>query len=90
MNTAIYNSDPASTAWSDLIDVASATRFYVTQEITDNYESYHGSCYMFRDRGEDKKWNFGPVWDFGSTLADETAASLSGRDANTISIGSNR
>lgn len=73
MNTAIYNSDPASTAWSDLIDVASATRFYVTQEITDNYESYHGSCYMFRDRGDDKKWNFGPVWDFGSTLVDENS-----------------
>ena len=43
-------------------------RFYIVQEITDNYESFHGSCYLYKDMGNDQKWKFGPVWDFGSAF----------------------
>ena len=43
-------------------------RFYIVQELTDNYESFHGSCYLYREMGDGQKWKFGPVWDFGSSF----------------------
>lgn len=67
MNNAIYNSDKNSTHWEDLIDMDSLARFYIVQEIMDNAESFHGSCYIHKDMGNDKKWIFGPVWDFGNS-----------------------
>lgn len=67
MNNAIYNSDKNSTHWEDLIDMDSLARFYIVQEIMDNAESFHGSCYIHKDIGNDKKWIFGPVWDFGNS-----------------------
>lgn len=70
IDRAIYQSDPASADLDALVDIASLAKYYVVQEILDNYESFHGSCYMTRDRGEDAKWKFGPVWDFGSTMFD--------------------
>lgn len=30
-----------------------------------HYEAYHGSTYLFRDRGENQKWHFSPLWDCG-------------------------
>ena len=33
-----------------------------------NYESYSGSCYLYKDKGAAEKWHFGPVWDFGSSF----------------------
>ena len=33
-----------------------------------NAESFNGSCYLYKDQGEDKKWTFGPVWDFGNSF----------------------
>lgn len=68
MDKAIYNSDKSSTAWEDLIDIDQLARYYVVQEILDDCESFHGSCYLYRDLGEGEKWNFGPVWDFGNAL----------------------
>ena len=44
------------------------SRFYIVQELTDNYESFHGSCYLHKDMGANAKWHFGPVWDFGSSF----------------------
>lgn len=66
MNTAIYTSDKTSTEWEKYIDIDALARYYVVQEIMDDCESFHGSCYMHRDMGADKKWIFGPVWDFGN------------------------
>lgn len=68
MNDAIYNSDKNSTEWLDYIDIETAARYYIVQEILDDCESYHGSCYIHKDRGEGEKWHFGPVWDFGNTF----------------------
>ena len=31
-------------------------------------ESYHGSTYLFRDRGEGRKWHFTPLWDCGNAF----------------------
>ena len=61
------------------LDIESAARYYVIQEITENRESYNGSCYLYKDRDPDDgtssstgsqqtKWMFGPVWDFGSSF----------------------
>lgn len=68
MDNAIYAADKNSTEWQNLIDIDELARYYVVQEIMDDCESFHGSCYMHRDMGVDSKWNFGPVWDFGNSF----------------------
>lgn len=68
INAALFDPDKSSTKWEELIDIESAARYYIVQEILDDCESYHGSCYLTRDRGADAKWKFGPVWDFGNTF----------------------
>ena len=68
IDDAIYLSDKSSTDWEELVDMDRLVRFYIVQEIMQNAESFHGSCYMHRDRGEDQKWMFGPVWDFGNSF----------------------
>ena len=68
MDAAIYASDKSNAAWTEYIDLDRLARFYVLQEIVDNAESFHGSCYMHRDLGDQSKWMFGPVWDFGNSF----------------------
>lgn len=65
---AIYNADKNSTLWESYIDMETLARFYIVQEVMDNAESFHGSCYMYKDRGADTKLMFGPVWDFGNAF----------------------
>lgn len=67
INREVYASDKSSAGWAEYIDIDRLARFYVVHELMDNTESFHGSCFMHRDRGEDSKWMFGPVWDFGSS-----------------------
>ena len=52
------------------MDLDMAARYYIVMEILNHWEAYHGSTYLFRDRGEGKKWNFGPIWDCGHALDD--------------------
>lgn len=68
MDRAIYTADKNSSEWTKYIDVDRLARFYLVQEIMDNAESFHGSCYMHHDFGTDAKWMFGPVWDFGNSF----------------------
>lgn len=68
INAAIYNSDKSSTEWENLVDMDALVRFYIVQEVMQNAESFHGSCYLYKDLGEDTKWFFGPVWDFGNSF----------------------
>ena len=65
MDAAIYEADKTSTLWEELIDLETLVKFYIVQEIMDNTESFHGSCYLYKDRGDKEKFYFGPVWDFG-------------------------
>lgn len=53
-----------SELWSYL-DLDDAVRYYLVEELISHYEAYHGSTYLFRDRGEDQKWHFSPLWDCG-------------------------
>lgn len=69
IDKAFYIQDPDSREFEKLVDINSLAAFYVVQELMDGQESFHGSCYLHRDRGADKKWVWGPVWDFGNTFA---------------------
>lgn len=68
IDDAIYNEDKNNNEWEEYIDLDRLVRFYIVQEILDNAESFHGSCYMHKEIGNDQKWMFGPVWDFGNTF----------------------
>ncbi|MBD5212927.1 MAG: hypothetical protein HDS74_07550 [Bacteroidales bacterium] len=54
------------------LDLDDAARYYLVEEIVSHTESYHGSTYLFRDRGEGKKWHFSPLWDFGNAFSGPT------------------
>ncbi len=56
--------------WSYL-DLDAAARYYVVMEIISHWEAYHGSTYLYRDRGEGKKWVFSPLWDCGNAFPSE-------------------
>lgn len=68
IDKAIYAADKSDPKWAEMVDIESLARFYVVQEIMDDCESFHGSCYLYRDMGADKKWYLGPVWDFGNSF----------------------
>ncbi|MBQ5388825.1 MAG: CotH kinase family protein [Paludibacteraceae bacterium] len=63
----IYGDKNSDKLW-EYLDMDALAKFYIVQEITDNYESFHGSCYLHKDMGSNAKWHFGPVWDFGSSF----------------------
>ena len=67
LDNLIYGDKNSSELWNYL-DMDALAKFYIVQEITDNYESFHGSCYLHKDMGSNAKWHFGPVWDFGSSF----------------------
>ena len=67
LDNLIYGDKNSNELWQHL-DMDALARFYIVQELTDNYESFHGSCYLYKDMGDDQKWKFGPVWDFGSAF----------------------
>lgn len=67
-DSAIYVTDKWSRAWEDIIDLDALARFYIVNEIVDNVESFSGSCFMHKDRGENTKLLFGPVWDYGNSF----------------------
>ena len=65
---AIYATDKSSTAWEQLIDIDSLACYYIVQEVMDDAESFHGSCFIHKQQGQDTKLIFGPVWDFGNAF----------------------
>ena len=66
IDNALYSDD--AQAFERLVDLDVLARYYITQELFDDVESFHGSCYLNRNRGAAEKWKFGPVWDFGNGL----------------------
>ncbi len=69
LNKAIWGNS-ASALWEKM-DLDEAVKFYLVQELMEDCESYHGSCYLYKDRdrnGQTEKWYFGPVWDFGNAF----------------------
>ena len=83
MNT-LVNSNDDSELWS-YMELDDAARYYVVEEIISHYEAYHGSTYLFRERGEGEKWHFSPLWDCGHAfdgLTDKFFPELSTGDGN--------
>ncbi len=72
-DSAIYCEDKTSTEWERYIDMDSLAVFYIIQEIMDNLEGFHGSCYFHKQRGDSTKLIFGPLWDFGSSFSRYTS-----------------
>ncbi len=68
MDDAIYATDKNSTAWQEYIDLDTLARYYIVQEVMDNFKAFNGSTYLYKDRGTTSNWNFGPVWDFGDAF----------------------
>lgn len=68
INNAIFSNDKDDCTWAEYVDLDILARYYIVQEIVDDYESFHGSCYLNRQLGDSEKWKFGPVWDFGSAF----------------------
>lgn len=67
LNNAIWGTSEAE-VWKRL-DLDEAVKYYLVQELMEDCESYHGSCYLYKDldqNGQAEKWFFGPVWDFGN------------------------
>lgn len=64
----VYGDKNSDELWQYL-DMDALAKFYIVQELMDNYESFHGSCYLHREMGAGEKWKFGPVWDFGSSFS---------------------
>ena len=67
-DSCIYVQDKEDTGWEQYIDMNSLARFYIIHEVVENVESFNGSLYMYKDRGDSTKLHFGPVWDFDSNF----------------------
>lgn len=67
-NAAIYVSDKTNNGWENYIDVDELARYYLVQELLDDTESFHGSCFWHKENGDSTKIMFGPVWDFGNAF----------------------
>ena len=67
-NAAIYTPDKSSTEWEEYIDIDSLVCFYIVAEIIDNIESFNGSCFMHKHKGDSTRLIFGPVWDMGNSF----------------------
>lgn len=67
-DSAIYNPDKSSTEWEQYIDMDSLAIYYLIMEAVDNPESFSGSCYFHKQRGDSTKLIFGPFWDGGSSF----------------------
>ena len=62
--------DKDNRAWEELIDIDALARYYLVNEVMYDVEAFSGSCFFHKERGNDTKMVFGPVWDFGAA-ADE-------------------
>lgn len=65
INDLVGDNDDRLWAYLDLDDAA---RYYLCEEIISHVEAFHGSTYLFRDRGENRKWHFSPLWDCGNAF----------------------
>ena len=65
-NAAIYVNDKTDNSWENYIDPDTLACYYIVQELLDDTESFHGSCFWHKENGNDAKIMFGPVWDFGN------------------------
>lgn len=63
----LYDPENSSQKWYDKIDIQSAARYFIVREIMHDTDAYNGSFKMYRDKEENAKWHFGPLWDVSLT-----------------------
>lgn len=54
---------------SQMVDFDILARYFIANQLMLDMESFHGSCYLNKQRGNSEKWKFGPVWDFGNAFS---------------------
>lgn len=64
---AVYDSINCG-AWEKYIDIDTLACFYIVNEVADDIESFTGSLFLHKHRGDSTKLLFGPVWDFGCSF----------------------
>lgn len=64
INSAVYSTDKNATEWQNYINLDTIARYYIVQEVLDNYEAFNSNTYLYKQRGNENIWSFGPVWDF--------------------------
>jgi len=69
VNDAVYDCDIDSGRWEEMIDIDSLALYYLVGEVVDDFEAFSGSCWFHKRRGQGQRIVFGPVWDFGQSLA---------------------
>ena len=57
-----------SSQLESILDFNALARFYLVCELIDDKEAFSGSCYFYKEKGEDEKWKFGPIWDLGNSM----------------------
>ena len=67
-DSCIFVTDKTDRGWENYIDIYSLSRFYVINEVMSNIEAFCRSMFLYKDRGEDVKMKYGPVWDFGNSF----------------------
>lgn len=61
--------------FSELMDVDSFVNYFLLQFFSDNFDAFHNSTYMYKER--DGKLYWGPVWDFDHSMSGEETTSTS-------------
>lgn len=59
----LENSSPYDRVWEEYFDIAALVRYFLSQELVNNEDSFTGSTY-FR-KGSGKQLTMGPLWDIG-------------------------
>ncbi|MBR5119061.1 MAG: CotH kinase family protein [Muribaculaceae bacterium] len=80
VNVSVNTDDKASREWEEYIDIDALARFYMLEEALDHLEAFSGSSWFYKDRGENTKLIWGPIWDAGSTLGNRN------QDVNTTNF----
>ena len=68
VDSCVFVNNKNDTGWEQYLDMGTLTRFYIINEVMSNIESFCRSMFIYKDRGEDEKLMFGPVWDFGNSF----------------------
>ena len=74
----VFADDLPNATWTEMLDLGSAARYYLINEMIDHVEAFQGSCYLYKDLEDTEeprdaskqRWHFGPLWDLGHALND--------------------
>lgn len=69
--------------YSDLMDVDSFVNYFLVQLFSNNFDAFHNSTYLYKERGGKLYW--GPVWDF-----DHSMSGINDATSNSVVNGSSR